>query len=83
LPPGFEGSFHRSTESQIAFVIEGEGELDFDGSQISWREMDSLSLPNWQRRRFINRSRQKRSVLFVLSDRPILDALGYFRSEKG
>ncbi len=81
LPPGFVGAFHRSTESQIAFVIEGEGEVDFDGSALSWRAMDSLSLPNWQRRRFVNRSSRERAVLFVLSDRPILDALGFLRTE--
>lgn len=82
LPPGFDGLFHRSTASEIAFVIEGQGEIRLEDKSIFWSEKDSLALPNWSKRRFVNSSKSDRAVLFVLTDKPILEAFGYLKTER-
>ena len=82
LPPGFDGLFHRSTASEIAFVIECQGEIRLEDKSIFWSEKDSLALPNWSKRRFVNSSKSDRAVLFVLTDKPILEAFGYLKTER-
>lgn len=81
MPPGFEGGVIRTTASEIAFVVEGYGSVDCGQSSLDWGERDTIALPNWTKRRWINRSRRDRAVLFVLDDTPILSAFGFLREE--
>jgi gentisate 1,2-dioxygenase len=82
LPPGFEGAFFRTTASEIAFVVEGEGTVAMLDTALEWRTHDCLALANWTQRRFINRSRRDRAILFVISDSPILSAFGFLRNDE-
>jgi len=81
LPPGFEGAPFRHSASSIALVIAGEGKTLFDDRELEWSQNDSLVIPNWSRHRQLNRSKRDAAVLFVMSDAPMLAALGFYRSE--
>ena len=81
LPPGFEGAPFRHSASAVALVIAGEGRTVFDDGELEWGQNDSLVIPNWCRHRQLNRSKREAAVLFVMSDAPMLAALGFYRSD--
>jgi 1-hydroxy-2-naphthoate dioxygenase len=80
LPPGFTGRLQRSTASQIAFVIQGEGRTMFDGKDVDWSAHDVVAIPNWTWHRHVNPGRQP-AYLFTMTDSPILTTLGFYRAE--
>lgn len=82
LPPGFEGRVQRSTSSSTIFVIQGEGRTVLDDSELDWSKHDNAVIPNWTWHRHVNTSRTESVILFVMSDRPVLKALGYYREER-
>lgn len=82
LPPGFSGRCFRTTASEIAFVVEGEGVVETGADVLDWQRHDCVALPNWSERRMINKSKRDRAVLFVLNDAPLLEKLGFLRDER-
>lgn len=81
LPPGFEGVVKRTTASEIAFVIEGNGSVDTGECSVEWEENDTIALPNWSKRRWMNHSKNDRAILFILDDTPMLTAFGFLRDK--
>jgi gentisate 1,2-dioxygenase len=81
LPPGFEGKKHRRTSSEMVFVIDGEGTVAIEDKELSWATHDSIAVPNWSWTRWINRSRSEPALLFSMTDTPMLDAFGLYRTE--
>jgi len=81
LPPGFEGRFHRETASTMSFVVRGEGRTVLTDGEMDWETHDSLVVPNWTWRRYVNRSKKEPAILINLSDSPILSAFGFYRAE--
>ncbi|HWG06665.1 MAG TPA: cupin domain-containing protein [Beijerinckiaceae bacterium] len=81
LPPGFDGRIQRRTASATAFVIAGEGRVVLSDDTLSWSRHDSFVLPNWTRYRLVNASQREPALIFTMSDRPMLDAFGFYREE--
>ena len=78
LPPGFKGKPFRNSSSSVCFAVRGSGSVLCQGQTISWGPRDSFVIPNWSERTFSNDSTED-TVLFSVSDEPVLKALGLYR----
>ncbi len=79
LPAGFAGAARRATESQVFFVVEGEGRSEIGGETFEWSENDVFVVPNWT---WVSHQAAGEAVLFSYSDRAALEALGLWREER-
>jgi gentisate 1,2-dioxygenase len=66
----------RSTVNAIFAVIEGHGSVSFDDRELEWRRGDVFVAPAW---RAYECRAFERSLLFRVSDEPVLRKLGWFR----
>ena len=82
LRPGVRTSAHRHTSSVVYFVVRGRGHSLINGERFDWKERDFLVLPNWAWHEHANESSSEDAILFSVSDRPVLDALGLYREER-
>lgn len=81
LPPGTTTAMHRHTGNTVYYSHEGSGALQTDTETLDWDERDSFVVPPWTWHRHINRSKDKDAILFSMTDRPILESLGLYRTE--
>ena len=81
LRPGQSTLLHRHTGTTMHHVVEGQGSSTVGDEELQWREGDCFFIPPLQWHRHQNSSKDKRAMLFSISDRPILDALGLYREE--
>jgi len=79
LPKGFEGRSHRSTDGTIYVCIEGGGEAILDGQIIKFAPNDVFVIPSWHALRLRTTAGAE---LFSFSDRPVQQALGFWREER-
>ena len=79
LPPGHVGVPIRHTASAVWFVVRGTGRAEINGTPLDWSWRDSFVIPNWCHHTLSNRSQTEDAVLFTVSDRPALTALGLYR----
>jgi len=79
LPADFEGLSLRSTESQVFFVVEGEGRSQIGGETFDWSENDVFVVPNWT---WFSHKATGDAVLFSYSDRAALEQLGLWREAR-
>jgi gentisate 1,2-dioxygenase len=56
------------------FTIAGDNRHD-------WEEGDTFTVPFWQWHHHGNVSHAAESILFVINDRPVMDAFGFYREE--
>ena len=83
LPPCFVGRPLRTSASSVWFVIAGRGRLDVrNHAPINWGARDSFAIPNWAEYFISNESQVDETLLFCVSDEPVLRALGLFRSSR-
>lgn len=80
LRPGEKTKAHRHTSSSIYHVFRGRGATIIDDKRYEWDTGDSLSVPLWRFHRHENTSDQP-AILFVMNNKPLLSALGYYREE--
>jgi gentisate 1,2-dioxygenase len=80
LPNGFETAPYRSTDGTVYVVVEGEGETRIGETIFRWRPKDVFVVPSWSRH---SHRPAGEAVLFSFSDRPVQDALGLWREQKG
>ncbi len=81
LPKGFTTQAYRSTDATIVVPIEGRGRTHIgDGFTVEWGPKDVFVIPSWHT---IRHEADEESVLFSFSDRPIQEALGLFREDRG
>jgi gentisate 1,2-dioxygenase len=81
LRPNEKTHAHRHTSSTVYHVFRGQGVTVIDNVSYEWARGDSFSVPLWRFHRHENRSDQP-ALLFVLSNKPALSALGYYREEQ-
>jgi gentisate 1,2-dioxygenase len=81
LPAGFKGAVRRQSASAIYFVIEGTGRTEVDGVTLSWGPRDIFAIPAWARHAHFNEATDSHALLFRVTDRPVLDALGLYRED--
>ena len=80
LPAGYRGALRRSTDSTVYCVIEGSGTSRVAAASLDWHARDIFIVPSWQ---FVAHEANETSVLFGFSDRPIQEALGLWKEERG
>lgn len=78
LPAGFRTEEHRHTSSAVYHVVAGSGKTLCGDTVVEWSERDTFVVPNWARHRHVNDSSSD-AILFSVSDRPVLAALGMYR----
>jgi len=69
---------HRSTANTAFLILEGSGKTNVDRSTFAWRRGDVVIIPTWTAFEHIA---ENDSVLFELSDEPLMRSLRYFRFE--
>ena len=81
IRPGETTQPHRHTSTVVYHVFRGKGFTTIDDTRYDWETGDSLVVPLWGRHSHGNASKEA-AVLFSINDRPIMEALGYYREEK-
>lgn len=79
LPPGYRGKPMRDSSSSVWFAIRGAGRAELGETTLEWEVRDSFVVPNWASHSLSNASAHEDTVLFRVSDRPVLEALGLYR----
>ena len=81
LPKGFHTQAYRATDATIVVPIEGRGRTHIGESfTVEWGPKDVFVVPSWHK---VRHEAEDESVLFSFSDRPIQEALGLFREDRG
>jgi 1-hydroxy-2-naphthoate dioxygenase len=80
LRAGEQTRSHRHTSSVIYHSIRGSGLTFIENEPFEWEEGDTFTVPQWQWHRHTNRSSEA-AILFSMNDKPVLDALGFYRCE--
>ncbi|MDX1483225.1 MAG: cupin domain-containing protein [Alphaproteobacteria bacterium] len=81
LPGGFDGLSRRQSASAVYFVMAGAGRTEVDGETLDWGPRDCFVVPAWTRHKHANVSTDEDALLFRVSDRPVLEALGLYRED--
>ncbi len=79
LRKGEHTQSHRHTSSAIYHVAEGEGRSLVGDTEFKWEEGDTFVVPSWMPHE--HESVGGEAVLFSYSDRPIINAFGFYREE--
>ena len=82
LRPGEQTKAHRHTSSAIYHVFKGKGFTVIGDTRFDWEEGDSFTVPLWRDHRHGNTAHAE-AVLFVMNDRPVMEAFGFYREEEG
>ena len=81
LPKGFTTQSYRATDATIFVPKEGRGRSTIgDNFTVDWGPRDIFVVPSWQR---VRHEATEEAVLFSFSDRPVQEALGLFREDRG
>jgi gentisate 1,2-dioxygenase len=81
LPGGFHTEPYRSTDATIFVPMEGTGHTRIgEDFTVEWGPRDVFVVPSWNK---VRHTADADAVLFSFSDRPIQEALGLFREQRG
>ena len=70
---------HRHTSSTVYHVAEGGGYSIIAGERFDWVEGDTFVVPSWAWHEHVNGSDREDAVLFSFTDRPVIEAFGFYR----
>jgi len=70
----------RVTGSAVFCVAQGKGRTVIDGRPYHWSKGDILALPSWALHEHANTGKDD-AILFSIHDRPVIEALGFYREE--
>jgi gentisate 1,2-dioxygenase len=70
----------RVTGSSVFHVVQGRGRSVINGTAFDWQKGDIIALPSWAQHDFANAGGEE-AILFSISDRPVIEALGLYREE--
>src|SRR5207247_7441497 len=73
-PPG------RVPASASCGLAQGKGRTVIDGRPYDWSKGDILALPSWALHEHANTGKED-AILFSIHDRPVIEALGFYREE--
>ncbi len=82
LRPGQATRSHRHTGTTIYHSIEGSGRAVVDGQRLEWGPRDCFIVPPWRSHHFVNASTSDPTILFSMTDTPVLEALRLYREEE-
>jgi gentisate 1,2-dioxygenase len=80
LRPGLLTESHRHTSTTISLAVRGQGATQIGDLRFEWERGDVFVTPPWAVHRHENRSAEE-SILFCMSDRPVLEAFGLYRED--
>ncbi len=81
LPAGFATESYRATDATVFVAMEGSGKTKIgENFTVEWGPRDIFVVPSWQR---VVHEAAEESVLFSYSDRPVQEALGLYREDRG
>lgn len=80
LRPGEQTKSHRHTSSTVYHVFRGEGFTVINDTRYDWKTGDSFTVPLWHTHHHGNGSHDP-AILFAMNDRPVMEALGFYREE--
>jgi gentisate 1,2-dioxygenase len=80
LRPGEQTQSHRHTSSTVYHVFRGKGFSVVGETRYEWQEGDTFTVPYWEWHHHGNDGRNG-AVLFVMNDKPVMDAFGFYREE--
>ena len=80
LRPGETTKAHRHTSTAIYHAFRGSGFTVVGGTRFEWKQGDSFSVPLWNVHHHGNTSREP-AILFSMNDRPLMEALDFYREE--
>jgi gentisate 1,2-dioxygenase len=70
----------RVTGSSVFHVVQGKGRSTIEGKTFDWEKGDIIALPSWAEHDYANADGED-AILFSISDRPVLEVLGFYREE--
>jgi gentisate 1,2-dioxygenase len=70
----------RVTGSAVFCVAQGKGRTVIEGKPYDWSKGDILALPSWALHEHANTGNED-AILFSIHDRPVIEALGFYREE--
>lgn len=73
---------HRHTSGAVYYVVQGEGETRAGDETLSWSKGDGFVVPNWCWHSHKNLVKDE-TILFSVSDAPLLKAVELYREESG
>lgn len=84
MEPGTTSARRREVASTILLVFAGRGYSLINGERFSWERGDVLAVPSWAWVEHVadHGSDAQPTVLFIMTDRPALQALGLYRKEQ-
>jgi gentisate 1,2-dioxygenase len=80
LPKGFETASYRSTDATVYSVVEGHGKTKIGDEIFEWGPNDIFVVPSWYHHQHFAGDE---CILFSYSDRPVQQALGLWRQDRG
>ena len=80
LPKGFSTAPYRSTDGTVYAVVEGKGRSTIADKVFEWAPRDVFVAPSWA---WQKHEAAGDAVLFSFSDRPVQNALGLWREQRG
>jgi gentisate 1,2-dioxygenase len=80
IPKGFRTQAYRSTTSAVYHVAEGSGYSILNGARFDWQKGDTFAVPIWCWQEHAAADATGDTVLFSITDEPILAPLGLLRS---
>jgi gentisate 1,2-dioxygenase len=78
LRPGETVSLPRRSASAVLHVVEGEGQVEIDGTTLAWAESDTIAIPTHAKVRIANSRIRSPSFLFQVDDAPLQRKLGIY-----
>jgi gentisate 1,2-dioxygenase len=70
----------RVTGSSVFHIVRGKGRTLINGQPFDWGRGDIIALPSWAQHAHENTGTED-AILFSISDRPVIEALGLYREE--
>ncbi|VCU70232.1 Gentisate 1,2-dioxygenase [Pigmentiphaga humi] len=80
LPAGFDPLPYRCSSGTVFAVLEGRVLVELADRRFLAEPNDVFVIPSWAEHRLVP---QEKSVLFSFSDRPVQEALGLWREQRG
>lgn len=77
LDPGEQGGEIRETSNAIYAVMAGEGAIEIDGQNFAWSFGDTIAVPTWRTHSLA--AGLTGAKLLKVSDRPLMQKLGWYR----
>jgi gentisate 1,2-dioxygenase len=78
LAPGSATTPYRTTANNLYAVVSGTGTTTVENERFEWRRGDVVAVPTWHMH--FHRAHEA-AVLFRVSDEPVMERLGFLRSE--